>query len=106
METKAAFEKWLKDEYTWGAEALDQCRWQPFGKGDGYYICNERYDFLHFMFVAWAASLSAIEIELPEIGKYYAGKAGYSRIYDIHGFERDSKDAITSHGIRIKGKTE
>ena len=54
----------------------------------------------------WQASRAAIELELPEIGKYYAGKAGYSRIYDIHGFERDSKDVITSHGIRIKGKTE
>lgn len=85
MDTKAAFEKW------WVDSDRDELR-MSCSMGWAYFI--------------WHASRAAIEIELPEIGKYYAGKAGYSRIYDIHGFERDSKDAITSHGIRIKGKTD
>lgn len=108
MDTKAAFEKWLKDEYTWGAEALDQCRWQPFGKGDGYYICNERYDFLHFMFVAWAASRAEIEIELPEEKPYKHNSYPEARAQD-DGFNDALSECITiitSHGIRIKGKTE
>lgn len=66
MDTKAEFEKWLKDEYPWGTESLEQCTWQPVGTGDGYYICSDKYDFLHFMFVAWQASRFAIEIELPK----------------------------------------
>jgi len=104
MDTKAAFdreafEKFITDE---AIKRNYQFMDNLFSKfGDGYAVT-----WVDMAWMGWTASRAAIEIELPEIGKYYAGKAGYSRIYDIHGFERDSKDAITSHGIRIKGKTE
>ena len=76
MDTKAAFEKWWKD----------QCKQLPPKK---------------LAFSAWQASRSAIEIELPEHCNGRTPDAvGYDDAID------DCIEAITSHGIRIKGKTE
>jgi len=51
------------------------------------------------MFVAWAASLSAIEIQLPNPEDYHCSGSAEAALIDVSA-------AITSHGIRIKGKTE
>lgn len=74
MDTKAAFEKWWKD----------QCEQLPPKM---------------MAFSAWQASRAAIEIELP-------GQENYDDPLSAHLAIKDCAEAITSHGIRIKGKTE
>ncbi|MFS7308415.1 hypothetical protein [Rahnella inusitata] len=77
MDTKAAFEKWWKD----------QC---------------EQLPPKIIAFSAWHASREAIEIELD-------GDACHSDEYFCDGYRiatEAAEEAITSHGIRIKGKTE
>jgi hypothetical protein len=80
MDTKSVFEKfrewWFAEEQT---EVL-----LNFAEGWGFRV--------------WLASRVAIEIELPEL---VAGDYGHKYLF----VARDVADAITSHGIRIKGKT-
>ncbi len=88
MDTKAAFEKWAKEVVI----SLD-----IFSRGEnkGFYkskITRDCWD-------AWTASRAAIEIELP-------GQENYDDPLSAHLAIKDCAEAITSHGIRIKGKTE
>ncbi|QHJ81645.1 MAG: hypothetical protein [Bacteriophage sp.] len=81
MDTKAAFEKWWKEEH---------------GNLQDTGFIGQTIKMVAQQ--AWTASRAAIEIELPrgttdEIGGYDI---------DLHTTEK----VITSHGIRIKGKTE
>lgn len=82
MDTKAAFEKWWKEEHG----NLQDTRFI----GQTIKMVAQQ---------AWTASRAAIEIELPEL---VAGDYGHTYLF----VARDVADAITSHGIRIKGKTE
>lgn len=77
MDTKAEFEKW------WMEPKQDEIR-LSIHKSLGYRV--------------WQASREAIEIELPKGTSDEIG--GYD--IDLHATEK----AITSHGIRIKGKAE
>ena len=86
MDTKAAFEKWWQEE----SGQADICA----GSNIGSTIKMIAFD-------AWQSSRAAIEIELPDKlieEDYYDG--GYNRAIKY------CSQAITSHGIRIKGKTE
>ncbi|WP_459176951.1 hypothetical protein [Ewingella americana] len=83
MDTKAAFEKFRE---WWFAEEQTELRLN-FAEGWGFRV--------------WLASRAAIEIELPDKlieEDYYDG--GYNCAIKY------CSQAITSHGIRIKGKTE
>ena len=84
MDTKAAFEKWFKPK-----KIAMQSRGISTIRIVRLYRCQ---------WEAWAASRAAIEIELPRGTSDEIG--GYS--IDLHTTE----NAITSHEIRIKGKTE
>lgn len=50
-------------------------------------------------FKIWLASRAAIEIELPNPEEYLCNGSAEAALIDVCS-------AITSHGIRIKGKTE
>lgn len=83
METKAAFEKWWKDEH---------------GNLQDTGFIGQTIKMVAQQ--AWNSSRAAIEIELPKSG-YYLGYESpeYTEVVDVI-------EAITSHGIRIKGETE
>lgn len=76
MDTKAAFEKFRE---WWFAEEQAELRLN-FAEGWGFRV--------------WLASRAAIEIEVPP-----------PRCDDLM-LSEEVVEAITSHGIRIKGKTE
>lgn len=93
MDTKAAFEKFV-------------IKHDPSGHCTNLLAMNEAgTNYLHphvdIAWISWTASRAAIEIELP---KHCNGTTPDAEGYD------DALDecieAITSHGIRIKGKTE
>ncbi|WP_159282182.1 hypothetical protein [Rahnella variigena] len=92
MDTKAAFEKWF-DENMYLA---GQC------------FCTESEK--RRMLKAWTASRAAIEIEPPELQVIPDEESDIPDFSDWPmGFNEGVKasiKAITSHGIRIKGKTE
>lgn len=83
MDTKAAFEKFRE---WWFADDQAELRLN-FAEGCGFKI--------------WLASRLVIEIELPE--KFFIDD-DFDRGHNL-GID-DCAEAITSHGIRIKGKTE
>ena len=87
MDTKAAFEKW------WMEPKQDEIR-LSIHKSLGYSV--------------WQASRAAIEIELPELAvdrdERLRVETSVEGAFNL-GVVR-SRQAITSHGIRIKGKTE
>lgn len=82
MDTKAAFEKWWEEE----SGHADICA----GSNIGGMIKRIAFD-------AYQASRAAIEINLPP--EHY-------RVTDKAFYSKELIEAITSHGIRIKGKTE
>lgn len=93
MDTKAAFEKFVIDH-------------DPSGHCTNLLAMNEDYtSYLHphvdIAWKAWTASRAAIEIELPDklVAEDY-WDSGYNCAVG------HCTVAITSHGIRIKGKTE
>lgn len=98
MDTKAAFdreafEKFITDE---AIKRNYQFMDNLFSKlGDDYSVT-----WVDMAWMGWQASRAAIEIELPKSG-YYLGYESpeYTEVVDVI-------EAITSHGIRIKGKTE
>lgn len=113
MDTKAAFEKWWKDEYS----HLESSKYTDL-------VPHIKYGF----FQAWTASRAAIEIELPEPNAHLIWiQAGYapddywddvevsrskedkccdgSDRYEVYA-KWQLEEVFTSHGIRIKGKTE
>lgn len=87
---KAAFEKWAEEV---GALPWGYLKKQRTASG-GYSV-----QIYTYMWSAWQASRSAIEIELSEPFDFDHSKA---LVYDMD----EVVEAITSHGIRIKGKTE
>ena len=88
MDTKAAFEKWFDENY--GAD---------YANDDA----NDTGRALKMMaWQGWQASRAAIEIELPEGTGWASDPYNHGR---NNGINQCAK-AITSHGIRIKGKTE
>lgn len=90
MDTKAAFEKWWEDRN----DGDSRFETSPHGS----YVANDIED----AWTIWQASRTAIEIELPN-GYISPSMHMYQQVMvNI----RDVAKAITSHGIRIKGKTE
>lgn len=87
MDTKAAFERWWQE----GSGQADICA----GSNIGSTIKMIAFD-------AWQASRAAIEIELPN---KITGTLLHGRVI-ANEMLHDCQKAITSHGIRIKGKTE
>lgn len=85
MDTKAAFEKW------WDDSDRDELR-MSCSMGWAYFI--------------WCASRAAIEIELPEEMQEVVGRDVIHGRVMANDMLHDCQKAITSHGIRIKGKTE
>lgn len=93
MDTKAAFEKWWKDEYS----HLESSKYTDL-------VPHIKYGF----FQAWTASRAAIEIELKQFDDFQLVHYGTTEDY-AKGYidaQNNANKAITSHGIRIKGKTE
>ncbi len=86
MDNKAAFEKWYA-EFTSFREML---------AGDK-----------EIMFSAWQASRATIEIEREPEHEWMGEYPSHDSFLDgyANGWN-DCVDTITSHGIRIKGKTE
>lgn len=90
MDTKAAFEKFRE---WWFAPEQMEIRLNV-AEGWGFKL--------------WTASRAAIEIELPEEKPYKHNSYPEARAQD-DGFNdalSECSTIITSHGIRIKGKTE
>lgn len=82
MDTKAAFEKW----------------WEDIGC---FANCSKKEAI-----IIWQESREAIEIELPDkILEVVADTLIHGRVM-ANDMLRNCTTAITSHGIRIKGKTE
>lgn len=91
MNTKAAFEKWAVRRYGEDAVQLDV-------DDDGEYTDVYDVSYVTDAWEIWQASSSAIEIDLP-------GQENYDDPLSAHLAIKDCEKAITSHGIRIKGKT-
>lgn len=94
MDTKAAFEKWVKtvmhdtddlhEEWSMYANLNVRIRWE-----------------------AWQASRAAIEIEIESLSQqYFASDIKNSFEHGRATERRKTIDVLTSHGIRIKGKKE
>jgi len=84
MDTKAAFEKW----------------WEDIGC---FANCSKKEAI-----IIWQASRAAIEIELRQFDEFQMVRYGTTEDY-AKGYvdaQNNANNAITSHGIRIKGKTE
>lgn len=108
MDTKAAFdreafEKFITDE---AIKRNYQFMDNLFSKfGDDYSVT-----WVDMAWMGWTSSREAIEIDLPQRQSLCA--SGYGDGYFVpsstgEGLEYDEVvEAITSHGIRIKGKTE
>ena len=100
MDTKAAFdreafEKFITDE---AIKRNYQFMDNLFSKfGDDYSVT-----WVDMAWMGWKASREAIEIELPEGTGWASDPYNHGR---NNGINQCAK-AITSHGIRIKGKTE
>lgn len=99
MDTKAAFEKWCSEK----GYSTEQFH---YGNWAGKY----KLESVRNKWEGWTASRAAIEIELPQRQSLCA--SGYGDGYFVpsdagEGLEYDEVvEAITTHGIRIKGKTE
>ena len=87
MDTKAAFEKWFLS--IGGSVSM---------------TADEKYrtDRARMAWWAWKASRAAIEIELPD-GDMHMTYSGHQKLMLPN---LGVRNAIASHGIRIKGKTE
>lgn len=94
MDTKAAFEKWVR-RVMYDTDDLHE----EFGM---YANLNVR-----IRWEAWQASREAIEIEREPEHEWMGEYPSHDSFLDgyANGWN-DCVDAITSHGIRIKGKTE
>lgn len=106
MDTKTAFEKHIRETYQY-----PQLEMEPDDSPcAGEYVDTLRQTEYEHWCKAWQASRAAIEIELPQRQSLCA--SGYGDGYFVpsdagEGLEYDEVvEAITSHGIRIKGKTE
>jgi len=103
MDTKAAFERFLQ------RKGISCEHWDATDESYGY-VSEEADALLEVWLESWTASRAAIEIELPQRQSLCA--SGYGDGYFVpsstgEGLEYDEVvEAITSHGIRIKGKTE
>ncbi|CAH0322745.1 hypothetical protein SRABI106_04435 [Rahnella aquatilis] len=97
-DTKAAFEKWIAEERP--KLFLDyMSTTKPPQYADP---ATER------LWQAWTASRAAIEIELKQFDDFQLVHYGTTEDY-AKGYidaQNNANKAITSHGIRIKGKTE
>ncbi|MFS7357599.1 hypothetical protein AB6896_01880 [Rahnella inusitata] len=98
MDTKAAFEKWLKEKmpnlYHMAFIAEEDEMTNHFKASV--------FDMRTAWEAAWTASRAAIEIELPD-GDMHMTYSGHQKLMLPN---LGVRKAITSHGIRIKGKTE
>lgn len=99
MDTKAAFEKHIRETYQY-----PQLEMEPDDSPcAGEYVDTLRQTEYEHWCKAWQASRAAIEIELPERVKFCCSEEEEC-FFD--GLIEDVEKAITSHEIRIKGKTE
>ncbi|MBV6817541.1 hypothetical protein KWG64_06250 [Rahnella sp. PD12R] len=89
MDTKAAFEKWFEPK-------LDFMRRHGLGVTA---IGRRRESQME----AWDASRNTLEIIIPATSD---SEYWFEGTFQRMRYERDIEKAITSHGIRIKGKTE
>lgn len=88
MDTKAAFEKWCSEK----GYSTEQFH---YGNWAGKY----KLESVRNKWEGWKESRAAIEIELPNQENYHCSGSAEAVLIDV-------SSAITSHGIRIKGKTE
>ena len=95
MDTKAAFEKWWESFH----ETKPWTAWDSLYVAEHDYYADEEIDG---QYDSWKASRSAIEIELPD-GDMHMTYSGHQKLMLPN---LGVRNAITSHGIRIKGKTE
>lgn len=110
MDTKAAFEKFMLDELdldvsVFRNEDPDTSEEWPYAATN-----SESSTAITVAFKAWCkawqASRAEIEIELPEEMQEVVGHDVIHGRVMANDMLRDCSKAITSHGIRIKGKTQ
>lgn len=101
MDTKAAFEKFMLDEMdldvsVFRNEDPDTSENWPYATTNAASSAVITVSFKAWC-KAWQASRATIEINLPP--EHY-------RVTDKAFYSKEVIEAITSHGIRIKGRTE
>gem|GEM_PF-6479615 len=95
MDTKAAFEREAFAQEN--GMTMEFVNWFFDEKAAG---CGQVWFMMAAaMWEGWTASRAAIEIDLP-------GQENYDDPLSAHLAIKDCAEVITSHGIRIKGKTE
>ncbi|MGL6191378.1 MAG: hypothetical protein ACRC2L_14885 [Serratia nevei] len=69
---------------------------------------NAGTNYLHphtdLAWIAWQASRASIVVELPDLERYYAGKAAHTRVYSAHAFRNDVEKNLRAIGLSIKGE--
>ncbi|WP_426785850.1 hypothetical protein ACP3TB_21645 (plasmid) [Rahnella variigena] len=90
MDTKAAFEKWCSEK----GYSTEQFH---YGNWAGKY----KLESVRNKWEGWKESREAIVIPSSSDSEYW-----FEGTFQRMRYERDVEKAITSHGIRIKGKTE
>ena len=100
-ESRKQFEEWFMEDVVGAAVDFPEFE-------DGEYVAGEVYDeqlyvMLQAMYMAWTASRSAIEIELP-MPKYTWRSDDYSQGFDKGLAEQRKNDteAIRAAGIKVK----
>lgn len=95
MDTKAAFEKWCSEK-GYSTEQFHYGNW----------ACQYKLESVRNKWDGWQASRAAIEIELPE--EFHSESWLGNGCCDDYANTKiaECRKAITSHGIRIKGKRE
>ncbi len=92
-ENRRLFEEWFNNRYSW--------KISPSMRTASSYTNNSR---AAGMWEAWKASRASIVVELPDLERYYAGKAAHTRVYSAHAFRNDVEKNLRSIGLSIKGE--
>ena len=105
MDTKAAFEKFMLDEMdldvsVFRNEDPETSENWPYATTNAASSAVITVSFKAWC-KAWTASRAAIEIPSSSDSEYW-----FEGTFQRMRYERDVEKAITSHGIRIKGKAE
>ena len=101
MDTKAAFEKWLKEKMPTTYRYVFEVQEEDDEDMTNHFKASV-LDMRTAWEGAWQASRAAIEIELPD-GDMHMTYSGHQKLMLPN---LGVRNAITSLGIRIKGKTE
>lgn len=88
------FEKQIREDLLFDDEELE---WQPERN------CYAIYG-VHLAWWGYRASRENLVVELPDLERYYAGKAAHTRVYSAHAFRNDVEKNLRAIGLSIKGE--